>query len=294
MAASPADTAALTRTILVATDFSSCSQALLDYAALLARRQRGRILLAHVLYAGPVFPFEEAAPPELPDVRSARLCMETALNSPRFAGLEHEVLMPHGDICTVLEELVSERRIDFVVVGTHGRKGIKKLVQGSVAEHVLRCAPCPVLTVGPLVPGDSLQERELRHVLVAADFSPACKPALLLAGELAEPGGATVELLHVAKDASEAAGSAELLAREVERVAAARPAFAQGVKIVVETGDTAKTIVRVARERGAGLIVMGLHRESPFLASHLGWTTAHRVLIEAPCPVLTLPCAPAD
>jgi len=279
MAVSQAGTAIAIRNILVAADFSSASHRALDYAAILARQQQGRILVAHVLYAGPVVPFEESPPAGFPDVSSARLSMETLLATPQFSGIEHELLFPRGEICSALEEIVKERRVDLLVTGTRGREGVMKLLVGSVAEKVLRCAPCPVLIVGPRVTAQT--PAKLRHILVATDFTPACDRATALARQLAQADHASLALVHV--PASQ--GAAE------EAAAKLRAAAPEGVDTMVETGDAAEAIVRVAGQQQASLLVMGLHRRSPFLAAHFSSTTAHEVIAHAPCPVLTVGCA---
>ena len=281
MAVSQAGTAIAIKNILVATDFSSSSQTGLEYAAILARQQHGKILLAHVLYAGPVVPFEEAPPAGFPDVSSARLAMETLLAAPQFAGIEHELLFPHGEICGALEEIVGERRVDFVVTGTRGREGVMKLLVGSVAEKVLRCAPCPVLIVGPRVAAGPQKPARLRHILVATDFTPACERAISLARQLAQAEGASLAVMHVRGGEAAHGGPEEAMAK-------LRAAAPDGVETIVEAGDAAECIVRVARQQQASLVIMGLHRRSPFLAAHFSSTTAHQVITQAPCPVLTV------
>ncbi len=276
MAVSQADIAIAIKNILVATDFSSCSQTALEYAAMLARQQQGRILLAHVVYAGPVVPFEEAPPAGFPDVGSARREMEAVMAAPRFSGIEHELLFPRGDICGALEEIVRERGVDLLVAGTHGREGVRKLLVGSVAEKMLRCAPCPVLIVGPRV--EAREQAKLRRILVPTDFTPACDHALRLARQLARAENASLTLLHVRGDGGEEA---------LVKLRAGAPA---GVETIVESGEAGDAIVRVARQQQANLVVMGLHRRSPFLAAHFSSTTAHHVITHASCPVLAVKC----
>ena len=73
----------------------------------------------------------------------------------------------------MLLDFIDKRHIDLIVLGMHGRGGIKKLVLGSVAEEIVNCAPCPVLTVGPHVPPKLTSELELQRILCATDLQPA-------------------------------------------------------------------------------------------------------------------------
>ena len=69
--------------------------------------------------------------------------------APCFSDIAHTATVERGEVWEVLSSLVEEKKIDLIVVGTHGRRGLKKLVLGSMAEQVFRQARCPVLTIGP-------------------------------------------------------------------------------------------------------------------------------------------------
>jgi len=139
--------------ILVPTDFSPTADAALDYAFGLAERFGASLQLLHVL--DDPFVFEgmsaEAYIAEAPVLRSAML--EEARDKlahragPRQARVqvETEVLFGHG--ARTIAEYAAERGVDLIVMGTHGRTGFAHLLLGSVAERLVRTAPCPVLTV---------------------------------------------------------------------------------------------------------------------------------------------------
>ena len=139
--------------ILVPTDFSATADAALDYAYVLAERFGASIELLHVLDD----PFvadgmaAEAYISEAPVLRSAMLreAQERLRHrvTPR-EGVTHidtEVLFGHG--ARTIAEYAAERGVDLIVMGTHGRTGFAHLLLGSVAERLVRTAPCPVLTV---------------------------------------------------------------------------------------------------------------------------------------------------
>jgi len=139
--------------ILVPVDYSEPADAALRLAAELARAFKGRLLVLHLL------PLEVYGLGEYPIVSGdgVRLAEETE----RLQAHVREVLEPHGPLPAYevevtwgspylhIVELAIERRVDLIVIGTHGRTGIKHVLLGSVAEKTVRLAPCPVLTVRP-------------------------------------------------------------------------------------------------------------------------------------------------
>jgi nucleotide-binding universal stress UspA family protein len=74
---------------------------------------------------------------------------DTRCLNEQLQGVEHEVVIGEGNLWEVLSNVIQQKEIDLVVVGTRGRTGFGKTLLGSVAEQILRQSPCPVLTVGP-------------------------------------------------------------------------------------------------------------------------------------------------
>lgn len=137
--------------ILVPTDFSETSERALDAAVEIARTFRARLTLLHVWsvpnmgYAEglnwPLAEMEEAARAALDDVQARTRTMHVETDSVLGIGAEWEKIL----------ELVKARNIDLVVMGTHGRRGLSRVLLGSVTERVVRLSPVPVLTIrGPL------------------------------------------------------------------------------------------------------------------------------------------------
>ncbi|HZZ79706.1 MAG TPA: universal stress protein [Gemmataceae bacterium] len=134
------------KTILFATDFSPASKIAFDVAAALARDYNARLIALHVVE--PVqMGFSEFNAYVGPD-EDTGLAMESLKAykspSPRVT-IEHRLL--EGAAATVITETAAETAADVIVMGTHGRTGFSRLMMGSVAEEVLRHAPCPVLTI---------------------------------------------------------------------------------------------------------------------------------------------------
>ncbi len=137
--------------ILVAVDFSSHSDHALDMAIELAGKFEAKLDLLHVfdLPIPVVNPYEIAVPPAyVKDAEeSARQKLEERRAKVAQAGIETEAQLASAPISTAITEAASESHVDLIVVGTHGHTGLKHALLGSVAERIVRHAPCPVLTV---------------------------------------------------------------------------------------------------------------------------------------------------
>ncbi|MGB9481662.1 MAG: universal stress protein, partial [Candidatus Acidiferrum sp.] len=202
--------------ILVTTDFSEVSDRALDYAIALARRYDARIYLTHVITPDP-FQFAE---PQLAQAtyekvrQAAEEGVTDILISGKLRGVPHEVLMEEGSVWPTLEKLILQHEIDLVVVGTHGRGKMQKILIGSVAEEIFRQATTAVLTVGPAVKSEVQPEVELKHILFATDFGSGAERAADHAISLAQEHNARLTLLHVVETA--AAYTEESIARKRE------------------------------------------------------------------------------
>ncbi len=262
--------------ILLATDFSTFSDAALPYAAGFAKRYGSNLFVVTVL-AG-VYDSLPAHPSRMEQDAQQRL--ESLLAASMFDGIASKGIVGRGDVFPVLQEVMRQNRIDLVVLGTHGRKGFERLVLGSVAEEVFRHATCPVLTIGPQVRPSS-HPSELCHVLFATAFGEETKHGLPYALSIAEEHHAKFTLLHAVHTDEGDIGQKLLAMVPPDANLKIRPEF------MVKTGDPAETIVATAAEIDADLIVMGVHRTAP-VATHGARGTAYKVVCQAHCPVLTV------
>ena len=247
----------------------------------------------HVLPPAPTYPIPLDYGPLSAEDEEAGSRMRDALSTPEMAGIEHESLIEQGELWPVLESVIKSHRVDVVVIGTHGREGLTKLILGSVAEEVFRRSLCPVVTVGPHVAPECLHQGRLRRVVFATDLSPGSLHALPYVLKLSEQHHAELTFVHALASAIPDAehGATAFVQREVDEAQAQlRKLAPAGTKadVVVDVGIAAAIIVRVAQTQNASLIVMGLHQQSVFAATHLPWSTAHRVVCDAHCPVLTV------
>jgi nucleotide-binding universal stress UspA family protein len=136
------------RTILAATDFSPMSEHAFRFAGALARDYAARLIALHVVPTPVAIYAETPIFPEQPDYGPVR----TALVNLRVPGVEVEYRLLEGDAAATIVEIARETHADLIVLGTHGRGGVMRVLLGSVAETVLRHAPCPVMTVKADVP----------------------------------------------------------------------------------------------------------------------------------------------
>jgi nucleotide-binding universal stress UspA family protein len=190
-------------------------------------------------------------------------------------------------------------KADLIVMGTHGTSGLEYLVLGSVTEHVLRHAPCPVLTVPPR--SRSTASLPFRHLLVPVDFSDWSLGAVEAAWRLAQEADAHVTLLHAVDwtlDDELALAGVPGPSRPIERdlaeirerlcrlvPASVREWCRPDVRVV--SGRPFRAILQTAEETRADLIVMGVHGRSPLGLAMFGSTT-NQIVRRALCPVLTL------
>jgi universal stress protein A len=135
------------RTILFPTDFSECSQAAFQLASSLARDYGSRMIVLHV-YPPPLDHSEEIArrPPD-----SYEDSLWKNLKAIQAEDLKYDIdyQLIEGDAAAEIARVAVEKPCDLIVIGTHGRRGIERVLLGSVAEKVIRQAACPVLTTKP-------------------------------------------------------------------------------------------------------------------------------------------------
>jgi len=144
------------RSILLPTDFSECGNYALSYAASLARTFKASIICLNVIepivptvgYSGMTEPMpiadiaeqlEDSAERELPKLAECDEC----------AGLNVEEMVAHGEAASEIVRVAKERAVDLIVIASHGRTGLGRILFGSTAEAVVRHAACPVLVVKP-------------------------------------------------------------------------------------------------------------------------------------------------
>lgn len=179
-----------------------------------------------------------------------------------------------------IREVARQIGADVIVMGTHGRGGVNRLLMGSVAERTLRESRIPVVTVR----GGAAQEAAVRRLLCPVNDSETARLALSTAVGLAQAFQAELIVAHIEEEPGR---------RPVpELCAGLDPEQKQRCRIqeVIRTGNPAAEIIRLVQEASCDLLVIGAEHKKFFDATVIGTTTA-RVVRHAPCPVLTVPYA---
>jgi nucleotide-binding universal stress UspA family protein len=142
------------KTVLVATDFSEPSVSALEYGRALARTFQGTLHVLHVVQDVIIYgPADIAAGMVYSDIQrefqdTARRELDKAVRDDDRRELNAQsVLLTSSSPASAIAEYAKKSGADVIVIGTHGRTGFTHLFMGSVAEKVVRIAPCPVLTV---------------------------------------------------------------------------------------------------------------------------------------------------
>jgi nucleotide-binding universal stress UspA family protein len=295
MKAATASTAVGFRNILFATDFSAAAASAIPYVKRIAKHYEANLvaLNVHPPVVNPMTPPETWAADAAAAEARDHYHREELLNT--FAGIRTDVQMEEGDIHSNLRAAIEKYDTDLVVIGTRGRTGLGKLLLGSVAEGILRTVTCPVLTVGPHADPSRESDGQIREVLYATDFASESPAAAAYAVSLAEEFQARLVLLHVVPKlepndlvmASDVMESSRTLLQKLvpaEARAWCKPEY------FVEEGHPAEKILDLAHFRESDLIVLGVKPEAglPGAATHLPIATAHKVISQATCPVLTV------
>lgn len=276
--------------ILWTTDFSPASLASLPHAIALARRYESTLYLAHVVVPHPYPMVSPEAVPYIEDLRRTNSTRLAALaESGQVQDIPHEVLMGHGEVAEELNAMVRDHQIDLLVLATHGRRGLRHFLLGSVAEEIWRTAECPVLTVGPHALNRPSEEIALRQILYPTDLSAESFAAAPFALSFALEYGSRLTVLHVVPAAIRT--SARLLARafrdELQEIFPSETVPWCEPDYLVESGDPAETILKMAKERKADLLVLGVRSPEALTKQHIS-NVAYPVVAGADCPVLTV------
>jgi nucleotide-binding universal stress UspA family protein len=285
------------KNILFLTDFSEPSEVAIPYAVAIAREYQAKACALHVLtpyplaYASPesvaatIEGLEEGAQSEMQRLDSV------------LTGIDHETMIVRArSVWSGIEQVLTDRAMDLLIVGTHGRTGAMKLLLGSVAEEIFRRSSIPVLTIGPAVRKGVHGGGQFHRVILATDFTPEAQAAAPYAISMAQEHEAKLLLLYVMRNPdpkAEARKAQDSVANVMHELYEIVPRAAElwcRPEATVRFGNPAERILEVANEQDADLIVLGVRDAVGRLsaATHLERTTAHKIVVHARCPVLTV------
>ncbi len=295
------------RKVLITTDFSEAARPALFRGIDLAKQFGAEIHLLNVVLmaeSAPVYPMfsvpsdTEKIYQELTEASEKRLQAEAAgLPVPRD---ELKIALTHGNFAAPsILEYAEEHEIDLISMGTHGRRGFRHLLLGSVAEEIVRKASCAVLTCRPDV---DAQPMSPRRILAAVDLSDHSSIVTSHARDLGKLYKCGVDFLHVIPEprfpvyveigaSMVYPGNPEEVEQRaiaaVERAVAEAPGPDIDFACHVVSGIPDQAIVKWAEEKHADMIVLASHGLTGVKHLLLG-STADKVVRQARCPVLTL------
>lgn len=296
--------------ILAPVDFGACSETALGQAlAILALRPEARLRVVHVYeppYYAPEALVNLPGEPPLPMIDYVRQQAERQLDAfmatHRGEAGQAERIDSRIAAGLAFEEIPREAsawNADLMVMGTHGRQGLSHLLLGSVAERVIRQAPCPVLVIRATTK-EPTAPLAFDRVLVPVDFGPDSVAAAKLGLAMAAGGPSQVTLLHVVPTPAyagevmvpraggirlgqflhdDAQQRLEAFARELLPSSEERPT------LMVLQGSPAEQIIASCAEDDSRLVVMGTKGRHGLAHFFVG-SVAERVLRHTPCPVL--------
>ena len=281
-------------TLVVGFDDSLSSKAALIEASNLVKKHGGRVILVHAVY----FDTEEfGIAPEQLEKRlkiGEKACIQSKDMVSSEFGIEVQSLLCEGDPPDVILDVAQGKKADLIVLGTYGRKGLNRLLMGSVTSRVIADAPTDVLVVKkPCIECKG----EYKSILVPFDGSDFSKRALNRACRLSQINNAEVTVLYVIPryeemiDFFKTASIRKSLFQEAAKITASAKDLAslQGIMVKTEIaeGHTDDRIIAAAKNMDNGLIVMGSHGYRGMNKAIIG-STAERVILNATCPILVV------
>ena len=276
--------------IVVSTDLTDLSY-LLPHALAQAKGSAAGLILVHAVLPHESVPMESGAIPYYDPLRldrDARLILENTAREVREQGVECTTAVRHGFVPDVVAEIVNNSGAGRLIIGTHGRRGLKKFVLGSIARQLLESVDVPVCTVGPRAHKAPFAIETILHPVSLAGLHEA---SANLSFALAAQFDARLLLLHVitptaavARDPGKAISAATA---QLERLIPAGAAGSTDAQARIALSSVVNEIVAAAEDTQTGLIVLGVHAPAH---SWLPGTepAAYKILVSAPCPVLSL------
>ncbi|HEX7191431.1 MAG TPA: universal stress protein [Thermoanaerobaculia bacterium] len=275
------------RRILVAYDLRDATLPALRYAALLAGRFAAKVTIAYAdMSTYPIDLYEATyAPPTEVELQEIRHNIETKAGAV-FRDAPFSIVIENGSPAPSILRVARDRNADVVILGTHGRTGLRRAFLGSIAEEVLHDATIPVLTIGPELRDELAAPR---RIVCPITFSDLARESLVYAAQFAAAFAAELIVVHVVESVDRMKAAAEetlaktWIPEEVQRLCTYRT--------VIAHGDIAERVLACADDFDAGLLVIAAERK-PFRNATVIGPNAERFVRFANCPVLTISKVP--
>ena len=253
--------------LLVATDGSEASRNAVAVGLELAKVCSSKLEVIAVAVVLTNLEYDGALPWVIDDAeKEMQKKLEAVKDMVKEEGIDCEIIVHRAEdpYLEIVDEAV-KNKADMIIIGTHGRTGVKRFVMGSVAGNVIGHAPCKVLVIPP---GAKIG---YSTILVATDGSTHSDAAVSEAVTIAKRCDSSLIIVSVASSNEEIATAEEHVKRALEA------ADKEGVKkeAMVMRGKADQAIVEAAEQKGAGLIVMGSHGKTALMSLVMGSVTEH-------------------
>jgi len=287
------------KSVLCPVDFSEFSVNAYEYAQSLAWHYKATLFLQHILY--PLYSGALAYDSDPYEKICQQLRVDAEEKLRRFAErharskIRPQCLVQDGPVTDLILSQAEALAVNLIVMGTHGLRGIDRLMLGSATERVLRRARCPVLAVRKPAHHvmSSVHDPEpvhLRKMLLCLDFSDHAHHASKYALSMAKEYGAELTLLHVLEDVPKSTDLESATAKVVKQLEESiAPNTREGCigKVMVRIGKPYQQIIQLALEAQIDLVIMGVRGHGALDTAIFG-STAYRVIQLGSCPVLAV------
>jgi nucleotide-binding universal stress UspA family protein len=276
------------KTIVVATDLHDQSEAALEYARKLAAGYAARVVLAHG-----VDPVDYAAVDSIPGrvlkglTEQARSALDQLSSDLLREGIPSNSEIRQGAVAQMLVDVARQYGAGLIVMGTRGMQGAGPVIVGSIAEHLVRLSPCPVMAVAADWNAGEFRPTPGGPVLLAMERNEASAAAADTAYSLAETFHRTLLVLH-ARGPAEASAFLNPGATTLEQFGI-KPSGRFPVRFIVKDGNPADAVAEAIEQFHPSLLVAGVKRSSETPGLH---GTAFQLLARSRVPVVCVPPGP--
>jgi len=275
--------------ILVPTDTSEASRVALDYARLFAEKFGADLV---ILYADPLaFPIDTltgVSAPSIPATTEDLALLEKEVRAyadPSLQGMRYEVVVIGGQPIPMIVRHARECSADLIVMATHGLRGWRRTILGSVTEGVLHAAPCAVLSVSRTDRQPRQGKAAVTKIVCPINFTDVARDALRIATQLSERFGCELVIVHVVEGGAITEKDAD--EQRVRRWIAPELQKNCSYRELVLRGGAAERILDCVEDVGADFLVIGAQHKVLRDTTVIG-TTTERLVRFARCPVLTV------
>jgi nucleotide-binding universal stress UspA family protein len=282
------------KNVLVPTDFSVPSKMAVNYGVALARKFRAKLRLVHVLGLTPPAETADIDGKMEQHLRDRALKeLSTLVSSEDEDDLDLQIDVRLGSVHQAIADAINEQRSDLIVLGTHGRGRLERMILGSTTEGLIRKLPIPALTVRTTGPMD------FKHIVFATDLSESSAQGFDFALDLAQSFESAIVAVHAldkkmveALEDNAVVESRQRAFREASRKLAQLATEGQRKGVRVETllveGEPALEVLKTAEAYNADLILLAISKKEAWNRALFG-ATAEQVVRKSNIPVLCIP-----